>query len=199
MSEHEDETGRRAVKAHLIEPLEADGMRRHQRTTAEAHRAFLDRLAEKLAYMRVENLNALRSIVAGLASGVALNVWPGFQTITQHAYRIQPPPDESDDILWSWLHSVEGPRCREEGTLYATRLYIKRMRRPPVGDFTKGQIAEQQREIDRDIEALRRLRGVGEAMHSQVERLLAYERVVGECEAIVDAGVRHRATKGVAA
>ena len=199
MSEHDEETGRRAVRALLIEPLEDDGMRRHQRTTVEAHKAFTDRLAEKLAYMRPENLRALRPIVASLASGPALNVWPEFQTVTQHAYRIQPPPDESDDILWSWLHSIEGPMCRAAGTLYATRLYIKRYRRPPVGDFDKRRIAEKQREIDRDMEELRRARGLGEATEAQVETILAYDRVVGECEAIVDAGARHRAERGVAA
>lgn len=199
MTEDHDETGRRAVRALLIEPLEADGMRRHARTTVEAHKAFCDRLAEKLAYMRAENLRALRPIVASLASGPALNVWPEFQTVTQHAYRLQPPPDQIDDILWSWLHSIEGPLARDAGTLYATRLFIKTYRRPPVLDVAKRQIAERQREIDRDMERLRRARGVGEATEAQVEAILAYDRVVAECEAIVDAGVRHRAERGVAA
>jgi hypothetical protein len=199
MSEHDEESGRRAVRALLIEPLEEDGMRRHQRTTVEAHKAFTDRLAEKLAYMRPENLRALKPIVASLASGPALNVWPEFQTITQHAYRIQPPPDQSDDILWSWLHSIEGPRCRQAGTLYATRLYIKAMRRPPVEDYTKKRVAERQREVDRDMENLRRLRGLGQATDSQVEAILAHDRIVADCEAIVDAGIRHREERGVAA
>ena len=199
MNEHDEEAGRRAVRALLIEPLEADGMRRHQRATVEAHKVFTDRLAEKLAYMRPENLRALKPIVASLASGPALNVWPEFQTITQHAYRVQPPPDQSDDILWSWFHSIEGPRCREAGTLYATRLYIKAMRRPPVEEYTKRRVAERQREVDRDIETFRRLRGLGQATDSQVEAILAHDRVVADCEAIVDAGIRHRAERGVAA
>lgn len=199
MSEHEEEAGRRAVRALLIEQLEADGMRRHQRTTVEAHAAFCDRLAEKLAYMRPENLRALRPIVASLASGPAINIWPEFQTITQHAYRLQPPPDQSDDILWSWLHSVEGPLCRAAGTLYATRLFIKTYRRPPVLDVAKRQITDRQREIDRDMERLRRARGLGEATAGQVEAILAYDRIVADCEAIVDAGIRHRAERGVAA
>lgn len=199
MSEHDEEAGRRAVRAQLIEPLEEDGMRRHARTTVDAHKVFIDRLAEKLAYMRPENLRALKPLVASLGQGVALDIWPSLQAITQHAYRLQPPPDQSDDILWSWLHSIEGPRCREAGTLYATRRYIKKMRRPPVEDFAKKRIEEVQRDVDRDMEELRRLRGLGEATESQVAAILAHDRIVSDCEAIVDAGIRHRAARGVAA
>lgn len=199
MSEQEDETGRRAVRSILIEPLEDEGMRRHQRTTVEAHKAFCDKVAEKLAYMRAENLRALKPLVASLAWGSALNVWPELQTITQHAYRLQPPPDQRDDILWSWLHSIEGPRCRAAGTLYATRLFIKTYRRPPVLEVARRQIVDRQRDIDRDMERLRRARGLGEATEAQVEAVMAYDRVVADCEAIVDAGIRHRAERGVAA
>lgn len=197
--QHEDETGRRAVRALLIEPLEHEGMRRDRKATIEAHTAFLDRVAEKLAYMRPENLKALRPILAALATGPALNVWPALQTITQHAYRLQPPPDKTDEILWSWLHSVEGPRCRAAGTLYATRLYIKQYRRPPVGDFDKARVAERQRDIDRDMERMRRALGMGEATPAEVSSILAYDDVLAQCEAIVDAGVRHRADRQVAA
>lgn len=199
MTEQEHDTGRRAVRTHLIEPLQADGMVRNKRTTVEAHKAFLDRLVDKLAYMTADNLIALRPVVAGLGEGKGLDIWPSLQAITAHAYRMQPPPDQSDEILWSWLHSIEGPKCRALGTLFATRAFIKKFRKPPVGDFQKGRVAERQAEINRDLEEMRRLRGLGEATDSQLAALAEYERILGDCEAIVDAGIRYRETKGVAA
>ena len=42
-------SGRARVRALLIEPLVADGLIRHRGTTVEAHVAFLDKLAARLA------------------------------------------------------------------------------------------------------------------------------------------------------
>lgn len=199
MSEHDDETGRRAVRTHLIEPLEAEGLRRGRRETVEAHKAFLTEVAKKLGYMRQENLVLLRPILRSLATGAALDVWPSLATILNHAYRIQPPPDRSDDILWSWLHSVEGPKLRAAGMLLATRAFIKKYRRPPLGDFVMKGIREDQRALDAMLEEWRRKRGLGEATDSELAGLARYEQILAGLEAIVDAGVRHRAAKEVAA
>lgn len=198
--EHAAETGRRAVRAHLIEPLIAEGMKRRQGESVEEEKAFLDRVAKRLAYMGAEGLARLLPVVRELAGGAGKNRWPSEISIVNHAHALAPPPDQSDDILWSWLHSRAGVRARADGLLMATRAYIKRFRRPPKDapgkSFYSGKVLpEMQLEIDRDVEALRRAVSMSEARDSERERLRAHDETLAGLEAIVDAGIAHRREK----
>lgn len=193
------ETGRRAVRTHLIEPLQAEGMKRRKGETLEDEQAYIERLVRRLSYMRAEALDELLPIVRGLAGGGGRNRWPDEISVLNFAHAIQPPPDVSDDILTSWLRSVEGPIVRREGTLAATRMFIKRFRRPPKDKagsrFYAGQVREMQREIDRDIEAARRAMANGEARQSEIDMVRGYDRMIAGLEALVDEGIARRNEK----
>lgn len=203
MSSSDTETtegGRKAVRARLIEPLLAEGMKRRQGETVEDERAFIDRLVGKLAYMAPESLDRLLPIVRALAGGAGKNRWPEEISVVNFAHGIEAPPDRSDEVLWSWLHSVAGERARREGVLMATRAFIKTFRFPPKDKpgsrfYADRRLPEMQREIDRDIEMLRRSIASGEARPSEVEHLRAFEETLAGLEAIVEAGIRHRREK----
>lgn len=191
------ERGRRAVRARLIEPLIAEGMKRRQGETVEAEAAFIDRLVGRLAYMHAESLDRLVPIVREIAGGASKNRWPDEISIVNFAHALEAPPDRSDEILWSWLHSVAGERARRENVLMATRAFIKRFRKPPKDKpgarfYADRVLPEMQAEIERDVEGLRRSVSGDGAPPSDVQRLRAYEETLAGLNAIVEAGVRHR-------
>lgn len=78
----------------------------------------------------------------------------------------------------------------------ATRLFIKRFRRPPVdrpgNRYYADKLRENQREIERDIERLRRVVSSSEARATEVEQLRTYDDRLAQLEAIVEAGIEHR-------
>lgn len=193
-------TGAKAVRAYLIEPLEADGLVRKRGVSLEDHKAFLSKVAEKLAYCERETLERMRPILMGLAGGPAANVWPCYATVRNLAHTFQAPPDDSDKTLHGWLHSRAGMAARRNGTLLATRWFIKKFRKPPVVDgkvstFMLGQIAERQRELDLDLDHIRERIAAGEATERERAWLEEQESILAGLDAIVDAGIRHRAEK----
>lgn len=196
------ESGRQVVRVHLIEALEAEGMRKPVGVSEEEHAAMLGKVVERLAYLRVEDVQRLKPIVAAFAGGKALDRWPSLQTITQHAYREFPPPDNSDKVLWSWLHSRVGVEAREDGTLAATYHFIKRYKRPPSKvnpatgrGFEMEQVAQHQLEINRRRERVMREKSAGEATRDDINWLRAHDESLALCDAIVDAGIAHRRAK----
>lgn len=199
MSSDEDITkaGRRAVRQHLIEPLRTEGMKRPRGETLEEEKTFLDQVLTRLSYMRPDMLDRLLPIVRELAGGKAKDRWPDLIAIVNHAHAIQAPPDRSDEILYSWLHSRAGVRARETGVLFATRMYIRSYRRPPKDErgrdyYSAKVLPEMQAPINREIEALRRTVSSGEAKQSEVDRLRRYDEIIETLEAIVEAGVEYR-------
>ena len=188
--------GRKAVRVYFIELLEAEGLRRHKNETLAAHDEFLDRVKDRLSYMRPDTLLKLVPIARSLAQGPARDRWPTLASITNFAHQLQAPPDRSDEILWSWFHSRAGVAAREAGTMMATHHLIKSTRRPPItakgGSFEMKRIAENQMAIDRDIELARRDRANGQATQSQIEWLRDQDECQARLDAIVDAGIAHR-------
>lgn len=200
VEEQKQLTGKRAVKAYLIEPLIEDGLVRPPRTTVDAHEAQLDKIAEKLAYCERETLERLRPMVLSVATGPSANVWPSYATVRNYAHALQPPPDNSDKTLHGWLHSRAGEVAQRNGTLLATRWFIKKYRRPPVVDgkistFMLREIEEKQRELDLDIEERRERVARGDATQSEREWLERAEDVIVNLDAIVASGIQHRAEK----
>ena len=123
---------RERVRRFLIEPLERDGMVRGRRVKASEHEAFLAKLADRLGYMTPDTLERMRQVCMAHALGEARNVWPGWVTIRNFAYRLQTPPDPENPIKQSWLHSRLGPQLRERGELVETYLFLDEKGRPPT-------------------------------------------------------------------
>jgi hypothetical protein len=196
-------TGRKAVRILLIEPLENDGLRKRKGKSVEDHKAFLTKLCDKLSYCEPETLERLRPILGELAEGPSANLWPEIATIKNFAHRMQAPPDRSDDVLYGWLHSRAGEVAKRLGILLATRLFIKAYRKPPVtsgksDSFKLAQIKDRQREIDLDMEGIRRRISFQEASNREIDWLRNQEEILAGLEAIVAAGIKHREEKAKA-
>lgn len=188
--------GRAAVRALLIEPLQADGLVRPKGETLVQYHGFLDRLAEKLAYLPQPLLVTLREIVLNMARGALLNQWPSFASIWNTATRLMPPPDDARHIMVTWLASVEGPRAQAQGHLVELYGFLRRFGRPPsphdMIDIRKraADNASQRVRIQERIAA-------GRAWAGDEDWLARYTDAMAHCEALVAAGQAAREAKSV--
>lgn len=196
-------TGRARVRALLIEPLIRDGMIRDPRAKVDGHRAtaadhaaFLDKLAERLAYMSADNLERLRQVCIAHAGGSARNHWPGWVTIRNAAFGFQTPPDPENPIMQSWLHSRRGPLLRDHGGLVETYLFLREKNRPPRNEYEEREIfaaaRENARARQRVVEAIAR----DAATEDERQWLRWFDGLTGVCNDIVDAGIAHRRALG---
>lgn len=145
------ETNRDRVRRLLFRPLDF----RKPRGVADAdHAAALDALADDLAYMTDERLQALEQVLRSKGEGALRNLWPGAATVRGFAELIQPRPIEELPALLSWFGSVEGPRCIAEGTLVETFLYVAKRKVPPATDSARQLIARDAADNRRRIEVI---------------------------------------------
>lgn len=184
-------TGKRAVRSYFIEPLNDDGLIRDRRTKASDHDVFLKKLETKLGYMSRDNLDRLREVVLNSAMGPSLNVWPKFATVWNYAKILQSPPDDHNPIMNSWLHSIEGPKLRDNGTLVETYLFLRKHGRPPHG-YERIKIADAARENARKRVMVIERVGWGSATDDDQKWLSWYDALAQTCTEIVEGGVKHR-------
>lgn len=184
-------SGRDRVRAHLIRPLEADGLIRPKGVTVEAHAAFLAKLVDRLAYLDNPLLTVLAEVVLREAVGRARNQWPAFATIWNTAIRLREPPDDERHIMVTWLRSVEGPRAIEAGYAVELRRWLRIHGRPP-GTFPMAQIRDQARDNARQRELIADRSRRGVATRDDEQWLAAYQREQAQCQALVADGVAHR-------
>lgn len=193
------ELGRKAkVRRFLIDPLIADGLTRPKAVTIEAHAAFLDELADRLAYLDDRLLVTLHDLVLTYAEGPHRNVWPGFATIWNLAVRLRQPPDNERHIMTTWLASRAGPAAREAGHLVELHAWLRKHGCPPTPYAMAKEILPEAAEnartrarIARDVEA-------GRARPSDVDWLNGYLRALAYCEGLVADGEAARAGKDAA-
>lgn len=123
------------VRRVLIEPLQAQGLRRRRGVTAGDHAAWLDRLARRLAYLGEGHLAVLAESIAANAGGADRAEWPSEVSICNWAAALETPPDEDLRLVPSYLRSAAGRSAWEEGpeVAVALRAHLRRFRRPPVG------------------------------------------------------------------
>lgn len=190
--------GASGVRRILIDPLNDDGLVRDRGVTVEKHEAYLDKVAARLAYMSADGLERLRPTLRAAAHGVRLNVWPKWATVSNFARRIEAPPDMENDIMRSWLHSVEGPRLREEQIAVEVYLHLRSSGRPPSGyDLKQLRLkAADNRRRKTIIQERRRHCEKRAEDASWLEWRLDLE---ARCDAIIDAGIAHRAAQSEAA
>ena len=155
-------------------------------------------LADACAMQPCEWAIGARNSGAPHALGEARNVWPGWVTIRNFAYRLQTPPDPENPIKQSWLHSRLGPQLRERGELVETYLFLDEKGRPPT-KYEERQIAEKARENAqqrrRIVAAIER----GTASEDDRRWVAGYDQYADLCNDIVDAGIAHRHGDGEAA
>jgi len=193
---HETASGAGAVQTVLIDPLIADGLKRHPRVTAEAHEVFLKKLKETLRYMTPENLAYLRAQVSAIAEGKHRNIWPGLASIRNFAWQLQKPPIDEDEVVKTWLHSRAGPDIRAQGYLVEMVAYLRKFRRRPAsGGYADKQLREEAAENARRIVLIEERIARGGAPDSDRAWLDWYRAEAERYGAIVDAGIAHRAAR----
>lgn len=105
--------------------------------------ARLNRIADEIAYMSDDGLEALARMMRPHGQGSARNFWPDRASFLSFAHIVQPLPLEDDPKLLSWLASVEGDRILAEGTQVETWEYFERRRVPPATDQARQIVARQ--------------------------------------------------------
>jgi hypothetical protein len=179
----EGPTGRDAVRTLLIEPLEVAGLVRQRNVKAAVHDAAVQKMIERLAYMRPDRLVTLCEAVIDNATGDRANRWPAYATVWNWARRLQSPPDDERHIMNSWLRSVEGPIASAGGYLAELYLWLRKHGRPPSVfelEKIKGEAEDRNR---------RRARG-DEQDRDEMEYFARVER---HCLDLVESGDVRRA------
>lgn len=190
--------GRAAVRALLIEPVEARGMRRGHGITQEAHAARLDRIAAALAYMTAENLATLRDIVLAKAIGPGRDTWPPEVAVIGWGRDLQAPPARDERIISSWLASIEGPAAQEAGWHVELYRFLCARRLPPGRDDARRlRDAAYDNARTRQVYAERVTKGV--ATPAERGWLAEYDRDRRAAEAIIAAGMEARQARAAAA
>lgn len=193
--EDRDGTDRARVRRVLIDRVEGAGLVRARGVTAEAHRASMVKLAERLAYMSRENLETLAEVVIDNAGGRAGNEWPSEQLVRQWAQAMQPAPPKHHPIVTSWLASVKGPEAEAGG--YLVELYRFLLRRPvPPGPYDLRLIGEQASENNRRCVLIRDRLARDCATAEDRGWLAAYERDQRDARRVMEEGRARREAKG---
>ncbi len=186
------DTGRTAVRRHLLARLDQAGLVRAKGVTAEAHDAALARLVDHLAYMTPDNLQTLAEVVMDHAGGPGRNQWPAEVVVRNMAHALQLPPIEQHRIVTSWLASIEGPNAEMGGTLVELYRFLVQHRRPPMA-MDQRQIREQAAANQREHQLLRQRIERGAEQPTDRAWLAAYERDLRLARDIVANGQARRA------
>lgn len=190
----EQSTGRARVRALLIEPLEAGGMRKSPRVTVEDHKAMMAKMADRVGYLSDEGLAALGEMLIRYA-GEKL-IWPPLNLVMSTAWSIQPQPSDQSSLVQSVLGSRLGEQALNEGW-HAELLKAMRLKRPvPRGDYALREMREKrdrnQGQFDRARERIDR----GVASDDDRGFVEAYGRGREKARELIEAGIEKRGGKG---
>lgn len=184
MDAEELKIGKERVREHLIEPLKALGLKRKRSTTVADHEAGLDSVVNRLAYMREENLIALREVALGMAGGKAKNEWPAPALFINQAKLLQVPPPSDSPMVTSYMRSAAGRRAREGS--YHVELYLElKAGRVPSSEWAMNRIREQARDNRRRVVLVSERQERGSAVESDAAWLNWYRGVSERAEALV--------------
>lgn len=154
-SDQTTETKRDRVRRLLIQPLADIGFR-HRRGVSDADgRAFLDQLADDLAYLTDLNLQRLEEAMRSKGEGSARSFWPPRAAFLALAQVAQPRPLVEMPALASWFASEAGRRALEHGRLVAELRFWRRKHRPPLNDVERRRIAEDARDGQARVDRIR--------------------------------------------
>lgn len=130
MDSAEQADGEKRVKALLINPLLARGLKRPKGFTkvADFDAVVAKVLCPKLAYMSELNLAALEEEVAANPDGKGRDQLPIPNKILERAATIQPPSDEASPLLRAVFAEQLGRDAMAEGWGPELRRFIKKRR-----------------------------------------------------------------------
>lgn len=175
--------GRERVRAVLIGPLEAAGLGRRRRVSAEEHGKMLARLAERLWYMHEAELAGLRDLCIRQAGGDG-RWWPEEAVVLHWAWRLRCPPPEESPYLASLMRSALGRRAQAEGWGVALYRTARRLG-PPPGRYVEFRLREQAEDDRRRAARIEERLADGVADEADRHWLAAWKRDTAEAERLV--------------
>lgn len=187
MSEEQEPTGRAAVRAHLIDPLNKGGMVRPKRMTVTDHEAELKELLDGLSHMKPADLDGLRKLVISHAEANPVPHWPRAAAILNWAWRTHPPPPRDNSYVISVLRSALGRRARDEGWLVEFFVDARRFGPPPPGEYSISRLKERAERNERQCNRIRQRIEEGSARAVDHQWLEGYHAARAEAESIMDA------------
>lgn len=187
-------TGRARVRALLIEPLEAGGMRKSPRVTVDDHKAMLAKMADKVGYLTDLQLEALGEYLIKQAGEA--QVWPKLNIILQAAWSLAPEPNDQSAYVQSVLESRLGEQALNEGW-HAELLKAMRLKRPvPRGEYMMREMRDKrdrnEGHLDRARDRVRR----GVASADDRAFIEAYQRGRETARAMIEQGIQKRGGAG---
>lgn len=130
--------GKDRIRQHLIDPLARQGMKRAGGLTVAQHEAAMEGLAARLAYLTVENIEALAEVVSTKGAGKNKDRWPPELVICNWARQLQEPPPSDSRLVTSYMRS-KGRQAKAEGWAVELYGYLKKMGQPP-NDFAMSRL-----------------------------------------------------------
>lgn len=189
-----EESKRGRVRRLLIEPLDALGFKRAAKVPDDVFKTKMDRMIDSLTYMSDRNFAVMFDMLKSKGEGRGRDVWPSAATIYGIAELVQPRPISELPSLLSWFQSVEGPKCRDAGTLPETWKYFQIFKRPPSPSAVRRIAKDATRNQSRVSRIRERMdRDGGKVSDDDVSWLRRYEKRLAYCEAIVLVGDEKRA------
>jgi len=135
-------TGRAKVRHYFIDPVIESGMRRKRGVSEASHKTWLARLADELAYLTPEHLEALQSYAIRWAGGAKKDVWPERVSLLNAAYALQPIPSRNHDYAKSVVRSKMGKVADQQG--YLVELFgLARRWGPPPNKYSLKKLSEE--------------------------------------------------------
>lgn len=186
------ETKRGRVRRLLIQPLTEHGFRKPGNVKADAHEAFLVKLADALTYMADHQLEALRDMLRYRGEGKTRDAWPSMATISALAETVAPRPVEEHPTITSWFSSARGPQALAEGVLVAEFRFLEKRKRPPIFDSERRTIRERAEEWARQRELMLDRRRRGMERDGDAAWLRGYEELERRAMALLPEGTACR-------
>ncbi|MGV6848566.1 MAG: hypothetical protein ACWA5A_09325 [Marinibacterium sp.] len=157
------ETNRDRIRRLLFEPLD---FRLKRGSDPDRHKARLDQLADDLAYMTDDHLDALRRVMEIRGEGKGRDLWPSLTSFRGMAQVICPRPLIEMPNLRRYLASAAGRAALEKGTLVEVFEFFERRRHPPIEPGHMRTVRDKARENARRLVRLAELRKYGGGLTS---------------------------------
>lgn len=175
---------RDTVLANVLEPLDADGMRKRKGVSVEDHEAFKHDLAERLAWLSVEWHEPLRDTIERNAEksksrdklNPPRNIWPDAVSILNWARGLSQFGDVPK-LVGTYMRSRAGREAWAISPFMASALHrqLVNAKRPPGRDGNGWQmLKDQARDAEDQFARDRALIDRGEASDLQIRRVEAW-------------------------
>ncbi|QDL93266.1 hypothetical protein FDP22_16635 [Paroceanicella profunda] len=158
----------------VIDRLIGSGFQRPAGTTVEAHRAELERIAAKLAYLDRADLATLAEGLMTMGEGKAGDRWPREVRVVKFARTISAPPPGFDRKVTSFMACAVGRRAQAEGWAGPLLSALVKPGPPPTSEYALAQLREQAAEERRRLVIIEERLAAGQALSEDDARFRGF-------------------------